>query len=339
MGGFMLILHVGNVDLIAYETQLTSPALHVKNAAGEIYHVPVIAMGGGIYDASETLVYEEAEINQCQSVKLGAGIYRVEMRGGMGGKPYRCSAGSGKVQFHGDIVSQIFKVNTETTVYALRGGDGNDSPAVSTYQTVGGGASGVDSILVVGDRVIRANGAPGTQCINGGVSLYTGGHAIMNSCFGGGGGFYSDTNINNGKNGVVEGLVGCGGGGGGANVAGGGVAGKGASNVKVTGFAGTNATATGGGNGGDAENMQQTSMTKNYAIGGYGGVNVSLECGGAVAVSYGGGGGGAVCALADPIQCALTGARCNADCADGGDGGAGSTGTSDSSYIKIYKIG
>ena len=339
----MPVLHVGDIEIVAQTQQLTSPSIHIKKSDGEMYYVALSPLGGGIFDGSETLVYSESSINKCHSINLEPGIYRVEMRGGTGGKPYRCTSGSGMTNAMGDIVSSIFKLNETTTVYSLRGGDGNNSPTIGTYQIPGGGASGVDSILVVGNRTIRATGGVGSRCMNLTVTSFGGGggYGITNRCSGGGGGFYSDTTINNGGNAYkYSSIASCSGGGGGANTSSGGTGGNiasGSPNFYLN--AGKSATSSGGGNGGDVENLLGTSMTKNKASGGIGGKNVSYSCGGQTAISYGGGGGGATCALRVDSTCENLGSWCESDCADGGDGGSGSTGTSGDSFLNIYKIG
>lgn len=337
-----LTLHVGDVELIAREQQITSPSIHVKTHSGDIYHVPVMPLDGGIFDGTEHLVYEENTINTCQAFELPAGIYRAELRGGSGGKPYRCNSGTGTIRSPGEYVSSVFKLNNATTLYALRGGDGNNSPTVTIHQIPGGGASGVDSILVVGNRTIRANGGPGAKCMNFNAQSYYDGSFALHSgrCAPGGGGNYSDTFINTGGNGYLRGSGGCAGAGGGSNVYGGGGGGNAISSSTLMSLgAGTPGTATGGGNGGNATNLLGTSMTKNNAVGGTGGKNVTYSCGGQTAVSYGGGGGGATCALRSESTCERLGAWCESDCADGGAGASGSTGTSETSFIKIYKIG
>jgi len=332
----MPAIHVNNVEIQVYEQQYTSPTLHVQNTDGKIYHAIVIPQGGEFLDASEKLVYSADSINTCQPVTLDAGLYRVELRGGAGGKQSRCNDGLGTTNITANVVSQIFKLPTQTTVYAFRGGDGNDSDAVTGYQIPGGGSSGVDSMLVVGDQAIVGIGAPSSQCFNLHIlSYYYGSTTITFRCQSTPSGTYAIENIEIGKA-MGTNYYGCGGGGGGAPN---GIGGTSVSytNVKIT--AGTNATSDGGGNGGDAENLTGDSQTKNLGIGGIGGKNVYWQCAGHTAVSYGGGGGGATCSLRSPSTCESTGAWCYSDCADGGDGASGSTGTSDTSYVKIYKIG
>lgn len=185
----MPVITVDNIQIVAQEQQLTSPAVHIKNADGEIYHIALVPVDGGIYDGSETLVYEENSINTCNSVRLEAGIYRAELRGGSGGRPASCQSGIGTQRFDGDIVSAIFKINQATNIDVFRGGDGNDSTRSNSHQISGGGASGVDSLVVVNGRIIRGTGGVGTRCITGTVSgLNGGGYALFDACYGAGGG-------------------------------------------------------------------------------------------------------------------------------------------------------
>ena len=333
----MPAIYVNNVDIQVYEQQYTSPTLHVQNTDGKIYHAIVIPDGGEFLDASEKLVYSADSINTCQPVTLDAGMYRVELRGGAGGKQSRCNVGLGTINPIANTVSQVFKLPTQTTVYAFRGGDGNDSDVVTNHQIPGGGASGVDSMLIIDDHAIVGIGAPSSQCFNSSISAYlSGGAAISFRCQSTPSGTYAIENIEIGQA-IGTTYYGCGGGGGGAPN---GIGSTSVSyiNVKIT--AGTNATSDGGGNGGDAENLTGDSQTKNLGIGGAGGKNVYWQCAGHTAVSYGGGGGGATCMLYDQNSCVPPSTSwCYSDCADGGNGASGSTGNSDTSYVKIYKIG
>ncbi len=45
----MPVLHIGDVEFVARTEQLTSPTLKIKNAAGEIYHVAVVPLGGAVF--------------------------------------------------------------------------------------------------------------------------------------------------------------------------------------------------------------------------------------------------------------------------------------------------
>lgn len=335
----MVVLHAGDAQLVAYDVQRTSPAIHIQKESGEIYYVSLVPVDGDIIDMSETLVYEENTINTCQSVNLSAGFYRVEMRGGAGGKPYACRSGTGLQSFLSDIVSVYFKISQETRVYSFRGGDGVISPAHTRQQISGGGASGVDSMLVVNNDVIRATGAPGTRCLSSIIVTRPDGAFGTSSCTGGGGGIYSDVSINDGRKAhMAHSAAFCAAGGGGANDSGGGAGGD-DDDVANMG-AGENGNASGGGNGGDAINPNGTGETSNRGLGGVGGKNVYFSCGGQVAVSYGGGGGGGACVYRIDDSCAQSSAVwCLTDCFNGGDGGSGSTGTSDTSFLRIYKVG
>lgn len=334
----MPVINVDNIQIVAQQQQLTSPAMHIKNAAGEIFHVALVPVEGGIYDGSETLVYEENSINTCNSVRLEAGIYRAELRGGTGGKPASCQSGIGTQRFDGDVVSSIFKINQETVIDVFRGGDGNDSKRANSHQISGGGASGVDSLVIVEGRVIRATGAVGSKCITGTVSgLNGGGYALFDVCYGGGGGITADKTINNGSTIKYQARGYCGAGGGGSNNVGGGTGGKASSSYSYI-AGGSNATASAGGDGGTVKNKTENSLTSNYGYGGKGGENVVFSCGGTVATSYGGGGGGGMCFFYQS-GCESSGLWCDTDCVNGGDGASGSKGTSKTSFVKIYKIG
>lgn len=334
----MPVITVDNIQIVAQEQQLTSPAVHIKNADGEIYHIALVPVDGGIYDGSETLVYEENSINTCNSVRLEAGIYRAELRGGSGGRPASCQSGIGTQRFDGDIVSAIFKINQATNIDVFRGGDGNDSTRSNTHQISGGGASGVDSLVVVNGRIIRGTGGVGTRCITGTVSgLNGGGYALFDACYGGGGGVYMDKTINDGSVYKYQQRGYCGGGGGGSSDYGGGTGGKTSSSYSFI-KAGQKASVSGGGDGGDVTNKSGNSLTANVGYGGKGGANVVYSCGGTTATTYGGGGGGAMCFFYQS-SCESTGLWCDNDCVNGADGASGSKNTSKTSFVKIYKIG
>jgi hypothetical protein len=192
-------------------------------------------------------------------------------------------------------------------------------------------------MLIIGDRAIVGIGAPSSQCFNISISSYYGGGAgIGLRCQSTPSGTYAIENIKIGNGYTNGGATICGGGGGGAPN---GLGGAAVSATKLKATAGTNATSDGGGNGGDAENLRGDSQTKNTARGGFGGKNFTYKCAGHTATSYGGGGGGATCALAVTSNCENLGSWCYSDCADGGNGASGSTDKSDTSYVKIYKIG
>ena len=141
-------------------------ALYITGPHGDIYKAAnEVPKGACVMSGSEVLVYEANNINTCNTVVLEPGCYRAEMRGGVGQKNEDC------VDFvelsKTSIVSALFSLSETTDVYVLRGGDGNPGSVnkqSGRYGTFGGGASGVDSLLVVGDRVWRADGGAGNTC-------------------------------------------------------------------------------------------------------------------------------------------------------------------------------
>ncbi|MBO5696705.1 MAG: hypothetical protein J6S06_04290 [Alphaproteobacteria bacterium] len=337
----MPLMYVGDIEIVAHTQQMTSPSLHIAQSDGSVYYVMLVPVDGQIMDAIENIVYEETSINTCNSLELPAGIYRVELQGGAGGKPYRCNAGTGKQHFPGNYVSNFFKLNEPATIYTFRGGDGNDAPYTTSHITSGGGASGVDSVVVIGDRIIRATGAPGSRCMNASVTGFpSGGQGTGSNCGGGGGGFYTDQYINNGGKGIVSSGYTCGGGGAGATPSNTGQAGESQTATNAySNTAGNTATSTKGGDGGNATNLNGDSVSLNFATGGTGGANVSWTCGGTTVTTYGGGGSGGICLPRKASACNNSGSWCDTECVNGGNGGSGSTGTSSTSFIKIHKIG
>lgn len=329
------VIHIGDATIQTTVEQKTYPSLHVMDHTGAVYHVAVRAQDERLATGTETLVYEQTAINTCETVTLDAGLYRAELRGGSGGLPSKCEGASAMLGF---INTSVFKLDVSTTISVFRGGDGNNSGPADRHQTVGGGASGVDSLIVLPTRTIRATGGAGSACWGwAGLQGFPKGSVNRNGYDCGGGGGVSD--MANGLDGYVTYGAVAGGGGGAPS-------GTGGAAVKNT-TAGANATSTGGGNGGDATNPNGDSKTSNVGHGGAGGANVAFQCGGQTIVSYGGGGGGGMCALYSEKMCTAyggtygdeTGVMCYSDCADGGDGGSGSTGTSTDSYVKIYRIG
>ena len=321
------VIHIGDATIQTTVEQKTYPSLHIMDHTGAVYHVVVRAQDEQLATGTETLVYEQSAINTCETVTLDAGLYRAELRGGSGGLPSKCNNPVDKTPMLGYINTSIFKLDASTTISVFRGGDGNNSGTVASSQLPGGGASGVDSLVVLPTRTIRATGGVGVRCTKDNTrNPAGGGQAYTGRCMGGGGG----------TNGLVgwgptETII-CGGGGGGAPS---GMGGASATNVT----AGANATSAGGGNGGDATNPNGDSKTSNIGYGGRGGANILFQCGGATAIGYGGGGGGGLCYWVYAPACTKYGSWCVADCVDGGAGGSGSTGTSTDSYVKIYRIG
>ena len=321
------VIHIGDATIQTTVEQKTYPSLHIMDHTGAVYHVAVRAQDEQLATGTETLVYEQTAINTCETVTLDAGLYRAELRGGSGGLPSKCNNPVDKTPMLGYINTSIFKLDASTTISVFRGGDGNNSGTVASSQLPGGGASGVDSLVVLPTRTIRATGGVGVRCTKDNTNNPAGGgQAYEAYCTGGGAG----TNGFVGW-GAAETVI-CAGGGGGAPNGTGGAAAKNTT-------AGADATSTGGGNGGDATNPNGDSKTSNVGHGGAGGANVAFQCGGATAIGYGGGGAGGLCYFVYAPACTKLNSWCVADCVDGGDGGSGSTGTSTDSYVKIYKIG
>ena len=329
------VIHIGDATIQTTVEQKTYPSLHIMDHTGAVYHVAVRAQDEQLATGTETLVYEQSAINTCETVTLDAGLYRAELRGGSGGLPSKCEGARATL---GYINTSIFKLDASTTISVFRGGDGSNSGTVNLHQVTGGGASGVDSVIVLPTRTIRATGGAGSACWGWSrLNAFPKGSVTVRGSYVGGGGGVSD--MANGLDGYVNVGYMAGGGGGAPS-------GTGGAAVKNS-TAGANATSTGGGNGGDATNPNGDSKTSNIGYGGRGGANVTWTCGGQTIVSYGGGGGGGMCSLYSEKVCTAyggtygdeTGIRCYSDCADGGDGGSGSTGTSTDSYVKIYRIG
>ena len=315
--------------------------LHIMTHNGAIYDVVEdIPAGSCIIGGTETLVYEASTFNTCQEISLKPGCYRVEMMGGLGGMYPDCL--NAAQQMITEPLSGMFTLDTETTVYAFRGGDGMPgtvNKSGSYYGSFGGGASGADSILVVGDRVFRARSGGGGTCvriIGNPPSFNMGLPAFGANGIGGGADFDNaawsrpvcvslyEYHTERYVNGFY------GGGGGGAPNGTGGVTfamTTGCPTDAVVGV-GASGTLSGGGDGGNVTNAlyRPNDTTTQSAAGGRGGANVTWTCGGQTIVSYGGGGGGGT------INGSVRVVR------NGGDGGSGSTGTSNTSYLRIYKM-
>ena len=314
-------------------------ALYFKTSDGNIYHtIDKIPDGMCVLNNNGTeLVYEATNFNTCNEIVLQPGCYRAELRGGIGLQNEHCL--SIAEQDFTPIISAIFSINEPTTVYVFRGGDGN-AGGVNVINNAytgafGGGASGVDSILVVGDRVWRASGGAGKTCstsisIKKQINLAG---AFTTIAVGNGVGgnselvqLVSQKRVYGSSNPYIYGF----GGGGGASPNGAGGTDWQFHHNFINGDeyvnAGTNGTGERAGDGGDiyvCNNLSCTSMVS--ATGGIGGATVTYECGGQTAKTYGGGGGGGAYNINNGV-------------ADGGNGGSGSNGTSDTSFVRIYKI-
>ncbi|MBE6460828.1 MAG: hypothetical protein E7007_02890 [Alphaproteobacteria bacterium] len=314
-------------------------ALYFKTSDGNIYHtIDKIPDGMCILNNNGAeLVYEASNFNTCNEIVLQPGCYRAELRGGIGLQNEYCL--SIAEQDFTPTISAIFSINEPTTVYVFRGGDGNPGGVnVINNRTgaFGGGASGVDSILVVGDRVWRASGGAGKTCVATRYHL-NGATSSSSVSVGNGIGGGATSKISTQSRLYLQQIsalrfevYGIGGGGGASPNGAGGTDWQFHSafiNADEYVNAGTNGTDERGGNGGDIYSCNNPSCTSMVsATGGTGGATVTYECGGQTAKSYGGGGGGG----------AYNGS--NSTAANGGNGGSGSTGTSDTSFVRIYRI-
>jgi hypothetical protein len=318
-------------------------ALYFKTSDGNIYHtIDEIPPGMCILNNNGTeLVYEvpDTEINDCNEIELQPGCYRAELRGGIGLQNEYCT--SIAEQDFTPTISAIFSINEPTTVYVFRGGDGNPGGVVvnnTDTGAFGGGASGVDSILVVGDRVWRASGGVGKTCTES-DTLYPVNAASASSSLQNSNGIGGGSTLNNLSHqqraylrydrSTQKALYGSGGGGGASPNGTGGTNWRFHSafiNADEYVNAGTNGSDERGGDGGDiyvCNNLSCTSMVA--ATGGIGGETIEYKCGGQTAKTYGGGGGGGAHAS-------------HVETANGGNGGSGSTDHSDTSFVRIYKI-
>lgn len=194
-----------------------------------------------------------------------------------------------------------YRLDVKTLVY--------EENTLNTCQTVS---------LKPGCYFVELKGGKGGFCQNRYATV------AQNSSGGGGGGYYY-SDYSDGYNAAVnetytEVFYICGAGGGGATA---GKAGNGSGGGLYVGEAGTAGSMSAGGNGGSFSRVGVSSKS-----GGKGGQTVTFSCAGQTLYSYGGGGGGAINTKALFPQTA-----------EGGAGGQGSSGTSESSYIRIYKVG
>lgn len=326
--------------------------LHIMDENGIVYTAVEIPDGAYVMQGEEEIAYTEESINTCRQMTLPAGRYKIYVKGGRGGGDRTMA--SGIPAYEGDSIIHTVNIDTPTDVYVFRGGDGADNcdnlPDAQYSFTVGTGSSGVDSLVVIGDTVLRASGGAGVHCFssNRGSSYTegypgtgTGNHTINN--------YYSQP-LKNGRWGLCirrENIYTLIRGGGGGGVVGGVGQSRGTTCPSVSVFDacnadgadcawyvtnGTAATDDTGGRGGDATLSYRGVTATGH--GAAGGKNVSWTCGGATAVSYGGGGAPGQCMDAFLPKSASD----TPHCGDGIAGGSGSTGTSDTSYVKIYRL-
>ena len=323
-----------------FTTLLLAQTLFVKTPDGNVYKsVNDVPVGQCILTGEEELVFEASNFNTCNEVVLQPGCYRAEMRGGIGTANENCLDHIGFDD--NTTISAVFSISQPTTVYALRGGDGNPGEVIISGNyagSFGGGASGVDSILVIGDRVWRANGGAGKTCIKA-KGLTSTNQVSYATSVQIGNGFGGGVNLSDHINAArafhmspqVSYMYSIGGGGGGAPSGVGGANWQYKYTYPTDGIVinpGENGTSLSGGDGGNITSCMDYNCTELRTIsGGRGGATMSYVCGGKYAYSHGGGGGGA------SIQI-MTSTNTKA----GGDGGSGSTGTSNISFVRIYKM-
>lgn len=329
----MPVLQVADLQIAVDTVKTTEFALNIKDQTGAIYYAPVsvgscpdslkIKKDGVVYTVGQSSLYHEVtSLNSCEAIELRPGCYTVEILGGRGGD------GGGRTGNGQDAAPEIysFTIDTATTVYAFRGGDGNaggvNSASSGVMSAGGGGASGAPSFFQVGDEFVLSQGGAG----GAGQGGYNSSKVEQECGSGGGGSFEQGTDGVAAKGGDAWGAdgLGCGGGGGGAVGGGGGVA---ASGMLYRGNVGADATDSGGGDGGSSS--MGGLLGSSNATGGAGGANVSWSCGGQTITSYGGGGGGAV------STGGLLGVGVGVN---GGAGGSGVQNVSDVSYVKIYRF-
>ncbi len=323
-----------------FTTLLLAQTVFVKTPDGNVYKaVNDVPVGQCILTGEEELVFEASNFNTCNEVVLQPGCYRAEMRGGIGTANENCLDHIGFDD--NTTISAVFSISQPTTVYALRGGDGNPGKTIISngcISSFGGGASGVDSILVIGDRVWRANGGPGKTCTRPKQDcarnlVATSTTVLVGNGFGGGVNLPDHINgarsfLQHKPDAVIYSI---GGGGGGAPSGVGGANWQYKYTYPTDGIVinpGENGTSLSGGDGGNVTSCKTYACTELVTVnGGRGGATMPYICGGQYAYSYGGGGGGAAVI-----------ARSSTTTSVGGDGGSGSTGTSNVSFVRIYKM-
>lgn len=142
----MQMIHIGDYTVPAYTSQMTTPSLKIRTSDGSMFYVPMIAEDMCIATGNTELYYEETDINTCKEITLPAGCWRVELSGGFG--QGLCGSDDDIYQT-GATETYTLRLNMETQIYVFRGGDGNAPAAYVSGAGIGGGASGVDSFVVV----------------------------------------------------------------------------------------------------------------------------------------------------------------------------------------------
>ena len=320
-----------------------SQTLYLSSPTGATYRaVNDLPQGTCVMMGTEELVFTATNFNTCNEILLEPGCYRAELSGGIGLPNENC-LDHVEPDFT-SFTSALFSISEPTTVYALRGGDGNPGSVNKSKTYVGsfgGGASGVDSILVVGDHIWRAPGGAGKTCItpkSGSTANqvpsattvkvgngFGGGTTNLSGHINGARSFYysKSTQTSTAINSIA-------GGGGGAPNGTGGTNWQYKNTMPSTDIIvnpGKVGTETAGGDGGDVTSYTNYALTNQATVtGGTGGATVSYTCGGTTARTYGGGGGGG--AISSNYSIAI----------NGGNGGSGSSDSSEISFIRIYKM-
>lgn len=310
--------------------------LFFKTTAGDVYQaIDNVPAGQCVLTGSEELVFEATNFNTCNEIVLQPGCYRAELRGGVGTMNEKCSEAEQQDMIN--TTSALFSISETTTIYALRGGDGNAGTvnmSGTKLCSVGGGASGVDSVLVVGNDVWRADGGVGNICAITSKNTATGTTNIDYGAGGGGNNFtqaQTSMAVFYGASSSSAIYVNGGGGGGAPNIP----ANKefeinsGSHSDIVERNIGQDGSTDSGGDGGNVTSCTTFDCSELVtATGGKGGKNISYNCGGETVTAYGGGGGGGAIRSYTTYNIKI----------DGGDGGSGSTGTSNVSFLRIYKM-
>lgn len=166
----MQMIHIGDYTVPAYTSQMTTPSLKIRTSDGSMFYVPMIAEDMCIATGNTELYYEETDINTCKEITLPAGCWRVELSGGFG--QGLCGSDDDIYQT-GATETYTLRLNTETQIYVFRGGDGNAPAAYVAGTGIGGGASGVDSFIVVKNQIKSAAGGGGELCQSGNPTYST----------------------------------------------------------------------------------------------------------------------------------------------------------------------
>ncbi|MDW3024792.1 MAG: hypothetical protein R8N50_03870 [Alphaproteobacteria bacterium] len=165
----MPAINIGDFQIMVQTVQETQPSLKIMNHDGEIFYVGMspgacpkalkISDGQNVYSlGSSNLYWQATSFNECESVELEPGCYRVELRGGAGGD------GGNNADTGTDAVMQSydFTITETVTAYILRGGDGSVNVSSSGIYSGGGGGGAVSTGGLFGTGVSVNGGAGGS---------------------------------------------------------------------------------------------------------------------------------------------------------------------------------